>query len=473
MALDFLLPLASGFMQGKGGSRKQAMTDELHMAQANLIKQQGKAAEAALTMQQLKDKIFSGMSPEEQKAAAFPKADDTLESKLKTVMNFMGQGGGQPSPQPSAPPLPFGGGTEMFPLDPSVTQSLPEQIAQGQMGGLEGLGLSKEDLMRGVLKKELGAEGPKYNRFAEAAGPGGVPWVVPMDDRGNFDWAKALPKSIKAEMQKGMGEGMAPTETPVNPYTRQPVGAPIQTGPPPMMEVGTPTPGGGRVTRVLPKFPSLVGDGTKVTGTTGGVRTELDLVDIPIPASETLKWSDGAGNNPPAGWTPKQAQARGFKLTPEGMAAESGGKAVMVAQALQDIEAAEKMFFPPGRGFNRSLAISAQMGLPEWLVEGAQTAVSMTMNAAAAKLRIETGATARPEEQKDVIARFIPSWKDNEKSARGKMVRFKEFMRAGKFILDPRGRIVIVEPQRKPDLSLGKKRDPSVMTNDELLKALR
>lgn len=463
---SFVEGLAGGIQQGQ----KQAMAKQLNDVQMQHLKTSNKADELALVMEQMKHDIFGSLSPEERKAVLFPKADDTLESKLNTIMKFAGQGGATSTP--SAPPAPFGGGTEMFPLDPSVT-SLPEQIAQGQMGGMGGLGLTKEDLLRGVIKKELGAEAPQYRRTAPVIMPDGNPGTAPMNDLGFIDMSKAVPAPFKAEMQSGVGEGMVPIQIPVNPYSRKPMGAPIQTGPPPTMQVETPTSGGGKVRGVVPLFPG----GSKVTGTTaGGIRTELDLVDTPIPASDTLKWSDGKGNNPPAGWTPRQAQARGFKQTPEGMAAESGGKAVMVAQALQDIESAEKMFFPKQGGFNRSLAISAQMGLPEWMAEGSQTAVSMMMNAAAAKLRIETGATARPEEQKDVIARFVPSWKDNEKSARGKMARFKEFMRAGKFVLDPKGRIVVVEPPKeakKPGLSLGEKKDPSRMTNEELLKALQ
>ena len=177
MGLEILLPLAGGFMEGKGEGRKRKMADELHMAQMNLIKQQGKAAEAALAMQQLKDKIFGGMTPEEQKAAAFPKADDTLEAKLKAIMNFSGQGGVQP-----------------------VT-SLPEQIAQartsGEGGGL--FGLTQEDLLLGLMKKEFGAERPKYNRIANIAGPGGAPYVAPMNERGLIDVGKAVPSPVKYE----------------------------------------------------------------------------------------------------------------------------------------------------------------------------------------------------------------------------------------------------------------------------------
>lgn len=443
-----------GMAQGKMEKMKMAKDDEELKLKKDALKAEQRYKESMLEM------TARGLAVKEK----------TLAEKFKELMELFGG-----VVQPQQVPLPeYQPGQGMPPFAPGATMTLPQQIAQGQMGGgLKGLGLSVEDLLRGVIKKETGAEPSMYHRTVPVIMPDGNPGTAPMNEMGFIDINKAVPAPFKQEMQRGVGEGMAPFETPVNPYTRQPMGAPIQTGPPPTMPIETPTSGGGKVKSVVPLFPG----GSKVTGMSlGGVRTELDLVDVPIPPTDITKWSDGAGNNPPAGWTPRQAQARGFKLTPEGMAAESGGKAVMVAQALQDIEAAEKMFFPTQGGFNRSLAISAQMGLPEWMAEGSQTAVSMMMNAAAAKLRIETGATARPEEQKDVIARFVPSWKDNEKSARGKMARFKEFMRAGKFTLDPKGRIVVIEPMKgtkKPGLSLGNKKDPSTMTNEELLKALK
>ena len=267
---------------------------------------------------------------------------------------------------------------------------------------------------------------------------------------------------------------MAPIQTPTNPYTRQPMGGPIQTGPPPTMQLETPTAGGGKRKTVVPVF----GGGSKVSGTTaGGVRTELDLMDIPIKSDEVTKWTDGQGNNPPAGWTPKQAQARGYKAAQPAVAAETAGKVVMVTQAIADIDAAEKLLFPKPGQFNRKLAFGAQASLPEWMVKDAQTVQSALQNAIAAKLRVETGAQANDQEIKNIANRFFPSGvKDSEGSARNKLTRLKRFMQDGKFIMDPQGRIVIVEgstAKAKPDLSLGKKKDPSKMSDDELLKALK
>lgn len=456
-----------GLLQGKAQGSHQKMQMEYVDSQKSYVKAQAKALESQLEMEAMKRNILDAMTPEQRQAALFPKADDSLEAKLATVMKFMG---GQSRSVP-LPPYDPGAAPGTGPTRPGA-MSIPDTIARGQMGGMGGLGLTKDDLIRGVLKKELGAEPMSYHRTATVAGPDGNPWVAPMDMMGNLDMSKAMPAPVKPEMQKGVGEGMAPTETPVNPYSRRAVGTPIQTGPPPTMQVETPTAGGGKVRGVVPLFPG----GSKVSGTTGGgVRTELDLLDVPIPAAEVTKWSDGQGNNPPVGWTPRQAKTRGFNPAETAMPAETGGKVVMVAQAIQDIEAAEALLFPKPGQFNRKLAFGAQANLPEWAVKDAQIVQSSIQNAIAAKLRVETGAQANDEEIKHIANRFFPSGvRDSDRSARNKLTRLKQFMKDGKFVMDPKGRIVVVEPPKgKPDLSLGKKKDPSKMTDAELLKALQ
>lgn len=468
---SFVEGLAGGIQQGQ----KQAMASQLQGMQMQHLKTTNKAAELALKMEQAKGGIFDAMTPEEQRATAFPKADDTLEAKLAAIQKMMSGGA---TPGPFAPPEPYGGGTAMFPLDPSVTapsQSLPQQIAQGQT--LPG-GLTMDDLLRGVMKKELGAEPMKYSRIAQVIMPDGNPGTAPMREDGLIDLSKATPAPFKLDTQKGVGPGMVPTEVPVNPYTRQSAGAPIQTGPPPTRVVETPTAGGGATSSVVPIFGGGGGRGTKVTGTgPGGVRTQLDLLDVPIPGTEVTKWSDGQGNSPPVGWTPRQAQGRGFKQTQEGMPAETGGKVVMLSQAVGDMEKAIEMILPKTGGFNRKLAIGVWANAPEFAVEGSQIVRSAILNAMSAKLRMETGAQSNESEIQGIIDRYRPSGvRDNEKSARYKMGRLLSFMRDGKFLMDPKGRIVVVDPpteKKKPDLSLGKKRDPAAMTDAELLKALQ
>ena len=448
---SFVEGLAGGIQQG----HKLGMAKQLQDAQMQHLKTTNKAAELSLKMEQYKGNIFESMTDAEKRIIAFPKADDSLESKLKTIMDFASkQGGGQSAPLPDYAP---GSGTG--PTAPGA-MSLPEKISSMQSGGgggIAGLGLSVQDLLRGVLKKELGAEAPMYRRTAPVIMPDGSPGTAPMNDMGLIDMSKAVPAPYKLDTQKGVGEGMAPTETPVNPYTRQPVGAPIQIGPPPTMQVETPTAGGGKVRGVVPLFPG----GSKVSGTgPGGIRTELDLLDVPIPASDITKWSDGKGGNPPLGWTPRQAQGRGFKQTQEGMPSETGGKVVMLGQAVDDMEKAIGMILPPGGGFNRKLAIGAATNSPEFVIEGSQIVRSSVLNAMSAKLRMETGAQSNESEIQGIVDRYWPSGvRDNEKSARYKMTRLLQFMKDGKFIMDPKGRIVAVDPpgdKGKPP-ALGKK----------------
>lgn len=457
-----LAGIIPGFGQGYQQAREAKKKDAFIAAQTDLIKQEAKFKEKMLVMEAMKSDLFGTMTPEEQKLALFPKTQ-TPAGNLKEILALLGGGGTTEVPLPEYQP-----GQGMPPFRQGATMTLPAQIA-GMNGGLNALGLTREDLIRGVIKKEAGAEMPMYHRTATVAGPGGMPYVAPMNNMGLIDMSKAVPAPIKPEMQSGVGGEMAPVQTPVNPYTREPMGAPIQTGPPPTMDVETPTPGGGKTKQVLPKFPSLgsSGTGTKVTGTTGGVRTELDLLDVPIPSSDLMKWSDGNGNAPPMGWTPRQAQGRGFKQTPEGMASESAGKVVMVAQAIKDIEVAEGLLFPKPGVFNTKLAVSAR-GLPvvgtapEWIVKGSQTVMSSLQNAVNAKLRVETGAQANPSEVENIMARFFPTWRDDYSSAKDKLSRLKAFMTDGKFIMDPKGKLVIVEPPKgktKPSLDLGKKKE--------------
>jgi hypothetical protein len=462
---SFVEGLAGGVQQGQ----KQAMARELQDMQMTHLKTSNKAAELALKMEQMKGGIFETLTPEEKRAALFPKVDETLEGMLSTIGKFNSGGGAAQVPLPDYVP-----GEGMPPFRPGATMTVPQTIAQGQVGGGDFFGMSKEDLVRGVIKKKLGAEPMKYSRTAPVIMPDGNPGTAPIREDGFIDVSKAVPAPFKLDTQKGVGEGMAPIETPINPYNRAPVGAPVQTGPPPTRVVESPTVGGGATSNVVPLFPGVVGSTVTGTPASGGPRTKLDLMDLPIAPDEVSKWTDGAGKNPPPGWTPRQAQARGFKPAFPAISGDAAGKGLMISQALSDLEVVEKLLFPKPGVFNRTLALGARGNIPEWAVKDSQIVMSNMQNAVNAKLRIETGAQANPSETENIMARFFPSGiKDNEASARNKVRRLKDFMERGKFVLDPQGKLVIVEPPKKPDLSLGKKKDPGAMSDAELLKALQ
>ena len=305
---NILLGLIPGFGQGFQQAREAKKKDAYLSAQTDLIKQEAKVKEKALIMESMKSDIFGKMTPEQQMASLFPKADDSLESKLKTIMDFAAKQGGGQSPVPLPDYVP-GSGTG--PTRPGA-MSLPEMIAQGQGGG-SFFGLTKDDLIRGVLKKELGAEAPMYRRTAPVIMPDGNPGTAPMNDMGLIDMSKAVPSPFRLDTQPGVGPGMAPTQTPVNPYNRKPVGAPVQIGPPPTMEVDAVTPGGGAAKRVLPKFPGSSPAGTGVAGG-GGVRTKLDTQDIPIDESTARMYRMKDGSMPPVGSTPREIMSKGGKV---------------------------------------------------------------------------------------------------------------------------------------------------------------
>src|SRR3972149_3334051 len=309
---ESLAIFGGGLLQGLGEGQKARVQQGYVEAQKALIDQNAKLGKLQLDFEQKKMDYLSA-HPAALEAAITGQKDPLKNIIAKILEKGLG-GGSQPSPQ-------YAPGQGMPPFAPGGGATLPETMASSL--------LSPESLLRGVLKKEMGVEEPKYSRTAPVIMPDGNPGTAPMHERGLIDMTKAVPAPFKQEMQPGVGEGMTPIQTPVNPYSRQPMGPSIQTGPPPTMQVETPTLGGGKKKSVVPLFP---GGGKKVTGTAGGVRTELDLLDIPIMGDDVTKWTDGKGNNPPVGWTPRQAQARGFNAAKPAMAAETGGKAFLAVR---------------------------------------------------------------------------------------------------------------------------------------------
>lgn len=332
---DFLLGLIPGFSKGMAEAQEQKKRDAYISAQTDLIKQEAKVKEKALIAENMKANILGKMTPEQQMAALFPKADDTLEAKLATINKFFSGG------QPSAPLPPYDPGASpgTGPTRPGA-MSIPDTIAQGQVGsmsGMGGVGLTKEDLVRGVLKKELGAEPMSYHRTATVAGPDGNPWVAPMDMMGNLDMTKARPAPVKIDMQLGVGPGMAPVQTPVNPYSRQPVGAPIQTGPPPMIQGQAVTPGGGAAPYAVPMFGGG-GGGAQPPRGVGGLRTKLDVADTPIDEAAARMYRMPDGSMPKVGIdTPKQIFAKGGKLVSAKML-EIEGPIKVVGELVNQLE---------------------------------------------------------------------------------------------------------------------------------------
>ncbi len=128
------------------------------------------------------------------------------------------------------------------------------------------------------------------------------------------------------------------------------------------------------------------------------------------------------------------------------LSADAAGKLAMVKQAESDLNDAESLLFPGGK-FSPGMAIQTNFpggGFPA--TEGRQV-FSKILNAVNAKLRIETGAQANPEEVKNILQRFLPTARDSDTTAKDKFRRLKEFMSDTKSILDPRGRFDKSTPQ--------------------------
>ena len=127
-----------GLLQGKAQGREQKVKNAYVDAQKTHVKKQSDALQAQIEMEAMKSDILKNMTPEQRQMALYPKSADPSEN-LKKILDMLG--GGTASPPPAPASLPFGGGTQNFPLDPSLTApappTLPDQIAKGQMGGFQ------------------------------------------------------------------------------------------------------------------------------------------------------------------------------------------------------------------------------------------------------------------------------------------------------------------------------------------------
>ena len=217
-------------MGGKGGGYGMKTATGLleGLVKAKLIKHQEGLAMEELELKKdtlkaetkYKEKIL------EMTARGLAIKEKTPAEKIKEIMDLLGGGAAS---QSTKVPLPnYEPGSGMPPFRPGGTMDvpLPQQIAQGNMGEL---GLSREDLIRGVIKKELGAEAPKYNRTAPVIMPDGRPGMAPMNDRGLIDLSKAVASPVKYEGVNVTTPTGAPGRQWIDPYN--PPRGIAQTGP--------------------------------------------------------------------------------------------------------------------------------------------------------------------------------------------------------------------------------------------------
>ena len=187
---NVLLGLIPGFGEGFQQAREQKKKDAYLSAQTDLIKQEGKLKEKTLIMESMKADIFGKMTPEQQMASLFPKADDSLESKLKTITDFAAQqGGGQPAPV-SLPDYVPGSGTG--PTRPGATMTLPQELAQRQFGGFS---INKIDSSG---KVEFGPT--PMTMISGVKGPGGTPQILRVPSRQSGTYEQFQPQPNEARL---------------------------------------------------------------------------------------------------------------------------------------------------------------------------------------------------------------------------------------------------------------------------------
>ncbi|MFA6067513.1 MAG: hypothetical protein WC810_02930 [Janthinobacterium sp.] len=138
----------------------------------------------------------------------------------------------------------------------------------------------------------------------------------------------------------------------------------------------------------------------------------------------------------------------------KGLSIETGGKLAMVKQAKIDIKEARQMLFPDGtpKSFKRGRAFASNLPggrapiigavIPQAMPfnEMGQKIYSRLQNAVAAKLRVETGAAATPQEVENILARFGVTSASNPTAAFDALKRLEDFMDETISITDPSGR---------------------------------
>lgn len=137
----------------------------------------------------------------------------------------------------------------------------------------------------------------------------------------------------------------------------------------------------------------------------------------------------------------KIKESRGTTMIEKGLPAETAGKLAALQQAEKDMNGAIGLIFPNGidKDPSTKAMIGGYLNIP---LERGREINSYIENAIAAKLRIETGATANESEVKNIASRFFPvPGLDDAQSTKNKLTRLQEFLRAGQFFIDPSGKL--------------------------------
>ncbi len=386
---NVLLGLIPGFGQGFQQAREAKKKDAYLAAQTDLIKQEAKLKEKALVIESMKEDIFGKMTPEQQMRALYPKAEgeESFKEMLKTF--GMNAPGGVPAATPAAP---FGGGSSMFPLDPSVTAapSFSQQAAS--------LLSPKPEFSFDSTGKIIVKMNQQKTRRRDVEGPEGRPVSILETEEGVGIPGGALPVPVKLEERKRKLPDGTEISYDVDPYTGRPAGVGV-------------TPKSGTPYRVSAPAPV---EEFKYTDPTG---TEYSVI---------RNKQTGANVTTPVPVAPMK-----------GTLATEGGKIEGITKGLENVKKIRSKIMNKDGSVNRALILKmwAPMG---GIGEGRQMN-SLFREALDVKIRFMTGAAISKEELPFYESTYLPHPLDSDELIVDKLNRQEQFLQGAGAAVDPSG----------------------------------
>lgn len=150
-------------------------------------------------------------------------------------------------------------------------------------------------------------------------------------------------------------------------------------------------------------------------------------LDEPISPAASADWVDASGKSAPPGMTMRQLQDGGF--TPKGQNIDPTAAARITSMDIA-IQSAGDVIGRIAPGGKLDTALLLQMNAPNGGIGEGRDLYLMMRDAIGSKVYAETGVTARPDELKSVLDRFLPKPQDltSEGLAVKKLERFQDFM---------------------------------------------
>jgi hypothetical protein len=150
-------------------------------------------------------------------------------------------------------------------------------------------------------------------------------------------------------------------------------------------------------------------------------------LDEPISPAASAEWVDSSGRSAPPGMTMRELQDGGY--TPKGQNIDPTAAARITSMDIA-VQSAGDVIGRIAPGGKLDTALLLQMNAPGGGIGEGRDLYLMMRDAIGSKVYAETGVTARPDELKSVLERFLPRPQDltSEGLAVKKLERFQEFM---------------------------------------------